>query len=1100
MLPTILTVRSQVATRLIEYSTRSSSTDCIREWICLKNHRWEGLTTGQAYLNLFHRLANIILCAAVLTASAAKGATLDLQPYESFVCSGAECPLNFTQTSGSDTSVEEQFPRSRAKGQFSQTNISEATVGIKFRVCDTAEGKFSISGSFQGLLKGTGGGIINRGRARIALILRDLTNNETIVEDVFRQEEERGKVAQTINQIVGLFEGENFVDGEIQPATTTQMLQPGREYMIGLKLRTEASGLNALSDFNQMNRFAQLFQLGIDLTPQLPDTDGDGLYDKWETEGLKDCDGNILVDLKSMGAKVDHKDVFVEYDWVEGERPDRESIQFLKERFNAAPVDNPDGNNGINLWIDTGSLTEFGLEEVEGMFGTCLDGIDNNDDELIDEDDPNCLVGDNLGGGNEIDPTQLPNENFIPRVNGDGDDNGEPDFFEVKDDNFDFDRRAVSHYAISAPKGGGEDLDLGRASCEDDEDNDGDGLTDAEDKDDCFEGGQASMGANFIVAEASTSTFMHELGHTLGLGHGGNESDNCKPNYLSIMNYSFSGGVPADLDDDGIFEAKTIDYSPLSIPDGRTAAPLGDLREDKLVESKDTDVSGLEPITIILDETDPVHATRWVDSQQIGRTSAVNAEIDWDGEDGIEDQLSQVNVNRGDKDGLPGDCEERSEDAGHPDDETLTGHDDWANLEYRFKIISPLDSSPIEAIPEPPMNPSEADFVYFATDLAISKTVGPDPWVAGQMVSYELTVENRGPNGAHKIEIIETPPEGVVFVNPPEDCELQEDESLRCAVEPLAVGNTTTLSLNARLPIIRDCGRSQFITLSNQAQAINLVGREIRPQDNVAIARHRILCPRFEYTAKFVCGVESNPETHALLAGRYGSVVNIHNPQGETVYAFAKLAMAIPPGEFKAGSVHSIDLAELDYDEAAAVDCNFVREKVFGGQLPAEVIDGFLVIQTARSVDVSAVYTRSALQYETERGSVDIERVAEREFSPPPPKADLTPEILALDIVCATGLNCKTSIRYQVENIGDEDADPFSTRFVLEPGRAEVGTDPWPEGLEAQTAEIRSIGLTTAASELASAEKICIEADQPANNVDESDEDNNIDCVPVPGF
>ena len=33
---------------------------------------------------------------------------------------------------------------------------------------------------------------------------------------------------------------------------------------------------------------------------------------------------------------------------------------------------------------------------------------------------------------------------------------------------------------------------------------------------------------------------MHELGHTLGLQHGGDDSTNNKPNYLSVMNYLFS--------------------------------------------------------------------------------------------------------------------------------------------------------------------------------------------------------------------------------------------------------------------------------------------------------------------------------------------------------------------------------------------------------------------------------------------------------------------------------------------------------------------------------------------------------------------------------
>jgi hypothetical protein len=34
-------------------------------------------------------------------------------------------------------------------------------------------------------------------------------------------------------------------------------------------------------------------------------------------------------------------------------------------------------------------------------------------------------------------------------------------------------------------------------------------------------------------------TFMHELGHNLGLHHGGDVDANYKPNYLSVMNYFF---------------------------------------------------------------------------------------------------------------------------------------------------------------------------------------------------------------------------------------------------------------------------------------------------------------------------------------------------------------------------------------------------------------------------------------------------------------------------------------------------------------------------------------------------------------------------------
>ena len=45
-------------------------------------------------------------------------------------------------------------------------------------------------------------------------------------------------------------------------------------------------------------------------------------------------------------------------------------------------------------------------------------------------------------------------------------------------------------------------------------------------------------------ADASRPRFMHELGHNLALRHGGPDGFNCKPNYLSVMNYSMTIVVP----------------------------------------------------------------------------------------------------------------------------------------------------------------------------------------------------------------------------------------------------------------------------------------------------------------------------------------------------------------------------------------------------------------------------------------------------------------------------------------------------------------------------------------------------------------------------
>lgn len=45
--------------------------------------------------------------------------------------------------------------------------------------------------------------------------------------------------------------------------------------------------------------------------------------------------------------------------------------------------------------------------------------------------------------------------------------------------------------------------------------------------------------------EAKIGTFIHELGHNLGLKHGGADHGNWKPNYISVMNYAFQiNGLP----------------------------------------------------------------------------------------------------------------------------------------------------------------------------------------------------------------------------------------------------------------------------------------------------------------------------------------------------------------------------------------------------------------------------------------------------------------------------------------------------------------------------------------------------------------------------
>lgn len=77
-----------------------------------------------------------------------------------------------------------------------------------------------------------------------------------------------------------------------------------------------------------------------------------------------------------------------------------------------------------------------------------------------------------------------------------------------------------------------------------------------------FISAKGRIGSNEI---AEAANFMHELGHTLGLTHGGTKDDHYiyKPNHLSIMNYLYScTGVF-----DGLYPTHEINYSEYELPE-----------------------------------------------------------------------------------------------------------------------------------------------------------------------------------------------------------------------------------------------------------------------------------------------------------------------------------------------------------------------------------------------------------------------------------------------------------------------------------------------------------------------------------------------------
>jgi len=239
------------------------------------------------------------------------------------------------------------------------------------------------------------------------------------------------------------------------------------------------------------------------------DSDGDGLWDIWETNGV-DHNWDGIIDLPihqaPYNADPNHKDIFVEIDWMQdathSHQPKAGVVALVVAAFAAAPVTNPDGIDGITLHVDVSNAIA-------------------HQDYL--RFDPPAGVG---------------------------------DFDTVKAANFDPARRSVYHYCLFIHHLGfalgysgyaevpGNDFMVsfgewysGRG------DIDGDGLDDED--------------VGTVMDQAGT--LMHELGHNLNLRHGGGDDTGYKPNYLSVMNYFFQRiGIPP---------TDRLDYSHDDLPD-----------------------------------------------------------------------------------------------------------------------------------------------------------------------------------------------------------------------------------------------------------------------------------------------------------------------------------------------------------------------------------------------------------------------------------------------------------------------------------------------------------------------------------------------------
>lgn len=388
-----------------------------------------------------------------------------------------------------------------------------------------------------------------------------------------------------------------------------------------------------------------------DVAAGVLDSDGDGIPDSAKQPG--GTYGGL--DLYAMGARAGQRDIFMQIDYMadpgDGRhdpmlRPRKEALQKVVDAFAHSPT----RGKPYALHIDAGALYAPDFSPADF----------------------------NLGGGKEMAfhpclavPSKFDPHGWIGTVP-----EGCRSIHEVKSDGFDLRRRLTFHYVIF---GNSQNADGSSSSS---------GIAELYGNDFIVTLGSLDVdGAEtpqvpetpaqeHRLINTQAGTLMHEFGHNLGLGHGGDDLlTNFKPNYLSIMNYlhqmtglgaSFTDASAAeryllDTQDKGSARRYALCERPGGNPDGVITVSNSPCTADFRLDFSDG--SG-----------QPLDTARLHEGFNLGRGSDPSAFADWN-HNGVQDAapyalcLNPQNFGGYDK------C---------PAGQVLTDFNDWDNLVLPF--------------------------------------------------------------------------------------------------------------------------------------------------------------------------------------------------------------------------------------------------------------------------------------------------------------------------------------------------------------------------------------------------------------------------------
>jgi probable HAF family extracellular repeat protein len=232
--------------------------------------------------------------------------------------------------------------------------------------------------------------------------------------------------------------------------------------------------------YGKFNGFSRGWIVRLD-----PDTDGDGLKDSWEISGIPYTDaGGATQRYMLPGADPMHKDLYVEVDAMAGVSLSPTAVGLVTAAFDDAPLLNPSVPSGVALHVllDDSTLPYVAFWQTNGCWPLDFDNVrDAFFGSVAERTDPN-FQGILEAKAKAYRYCVIADHAAPNRIGGCG---------ETPGDNF-----------------------------------------------------VLFTGVHLNMPMRQASAFMHELGHNLGLKHGGGDSINGKPNYPSVMNYVLAYKYP----------------------------------------------------------------------------------------------------------------------------------------------------------------------------------------------------------------------------------------------------------------------------------------------------------------------------------------------------------------------------------------------------------------------------------------------------------------------------------------------------------------------------------------------------------------------------